>query len=179
MTFRKKVYLIISITGTLMITVFCLVQAIDSVVTVNHLVKSSMQNSYDLTKTIEGQLPATVDALKQDKLSMENAAPADTQGQLGLETMKGNLASLSDDEIAEQLTTLKTKIYESDLINRLNAGLLNESEQADAQVVLDTITVLGIEKAERNLAKLVPELEHAIKQHEQGLKKAKSALADL
>jgi len=84
--------------------------------------------------------------------------------------------SLSDQEVIDELEKLKTYVYESDLIDRLNRGLSSKEEQKNAQRIFERIILLGAVKAERKLAQLTPELEKAIAKQEEKLAHIKDVL---
>lgn len=95
-----------------------------------------------------------------------------------LEKLTIDIKTLSDNRISQELERLKTEIYETDLINRLNQGQLTEHEQDRAQAIFDRMVILGITKTERQLAAFQPELERVIAEQQARIKRARMILAD-
>lgn len=66
-----------------------------------------------------------------------------------LNAQQKEIAALSDQQILDEIKTLKAKIYQGDLIKRLNADKVSEDERKAANEILVRLSLLGVERSKR------------------------------
>ena len=69
---------------------------------------------------------------------------------------------LRDNEIKNELEVLQEKIENNNLIERLNKNVVSEEERKNAAYLLERITELGVEKAQRDFLSLQGEFEDTL-----------------
>lgn len=118
------------------------------------------------------------DLLREDHKTSDGKIADRNQDQEQIQGVQKEIETLSEHEIVEEIDRLKTQIYDRDLISQLNEGRLSVSEQNKAGEIFNRLALLGFEKAERTLAKLIPDMESDLAQQKKHLEKIKSVLTD-
>ena len=175
---RKWVFLIILVASMCSFAIFWLAQVIGSNDEKERLTRPSIAENCDSktdSKIYEGghgwdcNKPLT---------KVTNHESAQNHDKPSLAALKKEMETLGYDEIIDELFRLKSRIYETDLIERLNREQLSIREQDDAKEIFDRITVLGIEKVERKLANMAVDLEKVVTQREKRLEEIRAVLSN-
>lgn len=72
------------------------------------------------------------------------------------------IEKLPTEELTKRLFLAKKKIADQDLINRLNAEKLSKVELEEAKLLLESVALMSIEQAARNLKEFEPTLESGL-----------------
>jgi hypothetical protein len=95
-----------------------------------------------------------------------------------INALKKELQIYTETEIINEISSIKSKLYELDLIDRLNRDVVTERERDDANDILVRLALLGLEKAQRDLDTMRPKLESALKKHKENIAEIKELLKD-
>lgn len=129
---------------------------------------------------IDEMQPSSYRAPNSDEMKSLNENQLNFAGQLEkINETKEELHGYTDNEILSQISSIKSYIYNSNLIERLNNNLTTEDERDDAKDVLVRFALLGFEKTRRNLNNLQPELAIALKNHRENVSKIKQMIDNL
>lgn len=72
------------------------------------------------------------------------------------------IARMPSLELSESIDLAKEKIDHEDLINRLNAGKVSQRELEEAKILFESVALMSLERAQRQLKEQEPELERGL-----------------
>lgn len=79
------------------------------------------------------------------------------------------IARISMSELSEQISAAKEKIAKEDLINKLNSGTASQRGLEEAKILLESVALMSLERAHRQLREQEPQLERGFENIEQEL----------
>jgi hypothetical protein len=88
------------------------------------------------------------------------------------------IVSLSENDLARELNTLKERIEDEDLFAKLEDGELTGEKQAEAKEVLERFALLGLEGTRRKYMAIEPELKDPIYAYKESLMEIRELLND-